>query len=393
LPGKRVVLIILDGVGVGEMPDARLYHDEGSNTLVNTARAVNGLRLPHLESWGLGLIATVPGVAPASHPRAHYGRMAERSQGKDSTTGHWELAGLPLDKGFPLFPQGFPDDLLRHFLHVTGCEGYLGNIPASGTVIIQDLGAEHMRTGWPIVYTSADSVFQVAAHEAIIPLDRLYSICQTARDLVCTGPFAVARVIARPFAGEPGAFVRTAHRKDFSLVPPSSTLLDLAQAKGITTVGIGKIDDLFANRGLTLSNHTRSNREGVQAIRLSVQGLSEGLIMANLGDFDTLYGHRNDPAGYAKALEEFDQALPGIEEPLERSDLLILTSDHGNDPVTPSTDHSREYVPLLCMRKDGRIGGPLGVRETFADVAKTVADFFGIDNALPGRSFLNDIGG
>jgi phosphopentomutase len=392
VPTKRVILIILDGVGVGELPDAAQYHDEGSNTILNTALAVHGLHLPHLEAWGLGNIVSVPGVNPVALPRAHYGRMAERSRGKDSTTGHWELAGLPLEKEFPLFPDGFPESLLRRFLQATGCKGYLGNIPASGTVIMQDLGAEHMRTGWPIVYTSGDSVFQIAAHEETLPLDRLYSICQTTRDEVCTGSYAVARVIARPFVGSPGSFVRTKHRKDYSLVPPSPTLLDMLQARGITTVGIGKVDDLFANRGLSVSNHTRSNAEGVAALCGMIPQLDQGMIIANLGDFDSLYGHRNDPAGFARALEEFDRALPGIEEPLEPSDLLIVTADHGNDPVTPSTDHSREYVPLLCFRKDGREGTSLGTRETFADVAKTIAQVFSLENMLPGRSFLPEIG-
>jgi phosphopentomutase len=391
LPAQRVILIILDGVGVGELPDAARYNDEGSNTIVNTAHAVNGLRLPHLEAWGLGNIVSAPGLNPVPHPRAHFGRMAERSKGKDSTTGHWELTGLLMEEEFPLFPGGFPESLLKHFLRATACDGYLGNIPASGTVIMEDLGSEHMRTGWPIVYTSGDSVFQIAAHEEIIPLERLYDICQKTRDEVCIGPFAVARVIARPFIGNPGAFTRTQHRKDYSLVPPSATLLDLLQKANVTTFGVGKVDDLFANRGLSVSNHTRSNAAGVEAIIAGIHQLRRGMIIANLGDFDSLYGHRNDPVGFARALEEFDRALPEIEEPLEPSDLLIVTADHGNDPVTPSTDHSREYVPLLCFMKQGHPGRHLGTRETFADVAKTIAEFFGVENTLPGKSFLSAV--
>jgi len=387
----KVLLIVLDGVGVGELPDAARYGDEGSNTLANTARTVGGLRLPVMESWGLGNILPVEGVRPAHSPLAFFGRMAQRSLGKDSTTGHWELAGLVLGKEFPTFPSGFPPSLMQRFLTVTGCSGFLGNKTASGTAIIEELGGEHVRTGFPIVYTSADSVFQIAAHEEIVPLRRLYEICQLTRDLVCTGTSAVGRVIARPFVGAEGAFTRTTNRKDFSLDPPEPTLLDILHTHGFETAGVGKVDDLFANRGLRSSRHTRTNAEGVAELVARASHMKQGFIIANLGDFDSLYGHRNDPHGFAGALEEFDAALPSIVETLRPGDVLILTADHGNDPVTPSTDHSREYVPLLCFSPGQGQGRDLGTRGTFADVAKTVVEYFGISDSMPGTSFLSQI--
>lgn len=385
----KVVLVVLDGVGIGELPDADQYGDEGSSTLANTAVAVGGLTLPTLQGLGLGNIAPVPGVVPATNPGAFHGRMAEKSRGKDSTTGHWELAGLVLDREFPTFPHGFPGELMRRFLTLTGCKGFLGNKTASGTAIIAELGSEHVRTGYPIVYTSADSVFQIAAHEEVIPLPRLYEICQVARDSVCTGSAAVGRVIARPFVGRDGAFVRTTNRKDFSLDPPAETLLDLLAANGIETVGVGKIDDLFSNRGLARSRHTRTNAEGMDELIARSAEMRRGLIMANLGDFDTLYGHRNDPQGFARALEAFDASLPRLLETVRTGDMVLLTADHGNDPVTPSTDHSREYVPLLCIVGGRHEGQSLGTRTTFADVAATVAEYFGIQSSLAGTSFLS----
>ena len=358
---------------------------------MNTANAVGGLRLPNLAMLGLGNVASVKGVAPASAPRASFGRMAEVSKGKDSTTGHWEIGGLIIEKEFPTFPRGFPDSLLKKFVAATGHKGWLGNKTASGTVIIQELGAEHVRTGFPIVYTSADSVFQIAAHEEVIPLEKLYEMCQRTRDEVCTGEYAVGRVIARPFVGSSGNFTRTANRRDFSLVPPSSTVLDLLSAAGIETVSVGKIDDLFAGRGLSKKLHTKSNAEGIGYIVNEAARMKSGLIFANLVDFDTLYGHRNDPKGFAGALEAFDTELPRILETINDGDLLILTADHGNDPVTPSTDHSREYVPLLCYSKSGSVGVGLGTRSTFADLGKTVADFFSVKNSLSGSSFLGQV--
>lgn len=384
-------MVVLDGVGIGELPDAAQYGDVGSSTLTNTAVATGGLTLPVLQTLGLGNIASIRGVAPAANPRAFFGRMAEKSRGKDSTTGHWELMGLVLEREFPTYPHGFPEELMGRFLSLTGCGGFLGNKTASGTAIIAELGAEHVRTGYPIVYTSADSVFQIAAHEEVIPLARLYAICQTARDQVCVGGDAVGRVIARPFIGTDGAFSRTTNRKDFSLDPPGETLLDLLVAGGIETVGVGKIDDLFANRGLKRSRHTRTNAEGIDELIVRATEMRRGLIIANLGDFDTLYGHRNDPRGFARALEAFDASLPQLLETVRTDDVLILTADHGNDPVMPSTDHSREYVPLLCFVGGQKEGRALGTRASFADVAATVAEYFGIRSSFPGTSFLSQV--
>jgi phosphopentomutase len=296
-----------------------------------------------------------------------------------------------LEKEFPTFPKGFPESLLKKFLVVTGSRGYLGNKTASGTAIIQELGAEHVKTVFPIVYTSADSVFQIAAHEEVIPLEELYEICRHARNEVCVGEFAVGRVIARPFVGSLGNFTRTTNRRDFSLVPPSHTVLDVLNAAGIETVSVGKVDDLFAGRGLSKKLHTKSNAEGIGYIIGEATRMKSGLIFANLVDFDTLYGHRNDPQGFAAALEAFDRELPKILETIGTGDLLVLTADHGNDPVTPSTDHSREYVPLLCFSKSRSMGVNLGTRSTFADLGKTVAHFFGEKNSLAGTSFLSQV--
>ncbi len=378
-------------MGIGELPDAKTYGDEGSNTLANTATAVNGLRLPHLQALGLGNIHPIKGISSVPSPSASFGKMIEVSRGKDSTTGHWELSGIILREDFPTFPQGFPPALLDLFLRQTGCKGFLGNTTASGTVIIQQLGAEHVKTGFPIVYTSADSVFQIAAHEEVIPLDRLYEICQQTRDYVCIGPNAVGRVIARPFKGMEGNFVRTSNRRDFSLQPPDTTMLDVLTNAGIETVGIGKVDDLFAGRGLTKKIHTKSNAEGIEHTVRAARSMETGLVFTNLVDFDQLFGHRNDPQGFAGALEEFDKAVPDILGTLKPNDLLCITADHGNDPVTPSTDHSREYVPLLCLTPSRKSGKNIGVRSTFADLGKTVVECFGLKNTLSGASFLAEV--
>lgn len=388
-PGKAV-LIVLDGVGIGALPDARTYGDEGTNTLANTARAVNGLRLPNLGRFGLGCITDIQGVAVVSEPEGCYGKMAERSVGKDSTTGHWELGGLITEKAFPLYPEGFPAELLEKFKKLTGCAGYLGNKPASGTKIIKELGSEHVRTGFPIVYTSGDSVFQIAAHEDVIPLKRLYEICEVTRRQILVGEHEAGRVIARPFVGVEGSFVRTTNRRDFALEPAGTTLLDLLYEEGIATVGVGKIDDLFCGRGLREKIHTKSNSEGVRVTIEAASRLRTGFVMTNLVDFDTLFGHRQDPEGMGRALEEFDSWLPAILDVLVDGDLVILTADHGNDPTDKSTDHSREYVPLLCAVKGGTRGVDLGARTTFADAAKTVADYFSLarKEQLQGNSFL-----
>jgi phosphopentomutase len=374
-------------VGCGELPDAAVYGDRGSNTLGNTARVVGGLRLPNMQALGLGNIIPIDGVAPAARPDASYGKMAERSRGKDSTTGHWELGGIVTDVMLPTYPDGFPDEVMRHFLSVTGRGGFLGNVPASGTEIIQRWGDRHCVTGFPIVYTSADSVFQIAAHEEVIPLRELYDMCELTRRKVCTGVHAVGRVIARPFVGGNGEFARTTNRRDFSLPPPRLTVLDALQQHGVPTTAIGKVDDLFAGRGLSAAYHSKTNEEGIAFLLRESGRQDTGLIFANLVDFDMLFGHRNDPQGMARALEEFDGAVPGLRSTLQEGDLMLITADHGNDPVMPSSDHSREYVPLLAFGQ-GRGGVSLGVRSTFADVASTIADYFGVTADLAGESFL-----
>jgi phosphopentomutase len=384
----RVFLTVLDSVGVGELPDADAYGDRGSDTLGNISRRVP-LQLPALRSLGLPRVANVQGMAPVDAPLGAYGRMAERSAGKDSVTGHWELAGVVLDRAFPTFPHGFPPHAIAEFERRIG-RPTIGNYAASGTAIIDELGAEHMRTAQPIVYTSADSVFQIAAHEEIIPIAELYRICEVAYDLVGRG-MNVARVIARPFVGRPGAFTRTANRHDYALPPTGTTLLDELTAAGHTVHAIGKIKDLFAGRGITTSVHTRSDEEGVDEIEKAIDAAGPGLVFTNLVDFDTQYGHRNDPAGYAANLERFDRRLAGMLPRLRERDLLIITADHGNDPTTPSTDHAREYVPVFLVGARVRPGADIGVRETFADLGQTVAEIFGVGPLANGTSFLRDI--
>ncbi len=381
---------MLDGVGIGALPDAGAYGDTGTNTLANISTAVGNLSLPNLQRLGLGNIASIQGVLKVDVAEGCFGKMAERSKGKDSTTGHWEIAGIITDRPFPVYPHGFPQEVLRAFLEATGLNGYLGNKAASGTEIIKELGDEHVRTGFPIVYTSADSVFQIAAHEEVIPLQKLYDICRLARDRVLVAENAVGRVIARPFVGTSGSYSRTANRRDFSLVPPSVTLLDLLTKSGIETVGIGKIDDLFAGQGLAEKLHTKSNKEGIDEIVRASKRLKNGFIMANLVDFDVQYGHRQDPKGFARELESFDRELPRIQESMQDDDLLMISADHGNDPTDTSTDHSREYVPLMCWSRNGRKNVNLGTRSTFADAGQTVADVFGLADRtqLAGESFL-----
>jgi phosphopentomutase len=383
----RAILIVLDGVGCGELPDAELYGDRGSNSLANTAAAVGGLKLPNMQQMGLGNIIPIDGAAPVAEPGACYGKMSERSPGKDSAIGHWEMMGVILSEPFPLFPNGFDRELIERFEKAVGRK-VVGNRSASGTEIIEELGPHQMRTGELIVYTSADSVFQIAANTGIIPLEELYRICEIARSML-TGPNCVNRVIARPYTGSPGSFVRTADRKDYAVEPSETTLLDKILEAGMEVRGVGKIDDLFGGRGFTECRHVASNAEGIEAVAEQMQRDFGGMLFANLIDFDMKYGHRNDAEGYARALVEFDSAIPRYVDMLQPDDLLFITADHGNDPTTPSTDHAREYVPLLVKGK-GR-GKDLGVRESFADVGETIAQFLGIPPMGIGQSFLEMI--
>ena len=385
---KRAAIIVLDGLGIGPAPDTAAYGDAGSDTLGNVARAVGGLRLPNLERLGLGKARSIPGLAPGVSPQAAYGVALPASAGKDSTTGHWEICGVLLSKPFRTYPQGFPRDLLDEFARRTG-RGWLGNKAASGTQIIAELGEEHQRTGKWIVYTSADSVFQVAAHESTVPLEELYRACGTARELL-VGEQAVSRVIARPFAGKPGAYERTPRRKDFSIAPVGETLLDRLAAAGIPRIGIGKVDDLFAGRNIT-SEHTPTNADAYRLIERALDQARTGFIFVNVIEFDQTWGHRNDVTGFHEGLRELDAWIPRLEARVSGDDLIILTADHGNDPTTPSTDHSREAVPVLAL-------GPrvtpvaLGERRTFADLGATVAEYFGVASPV-GTSFLPELRG
>jgi phosphopentomutase len=387
-PFRRVIVIVVDSLGVGELPDAAAYGDQGSNTLGNIARRV-ALGIPTLRSLGLSRIIPVHGVPPEPNPASAFGRMAEVSPGKDSVTGHWELMGLVLDRAFPVFPDGFPEDLIREFERRIG-RGTLGNRAASGTAIIEELGSLHIETGKPIVYTSADSVFQIAAHEEVMPVQELYRACRIAYTLAAEG-LGVSRIIARPFVGARGAFRRTANRRDFALPPVGETLLDRAKAAGLSVVAIGKIEDLFAGRGVTAAVHTSSDDEGMDQVERAMDTFATGLVVANLVDFDTLYGHRNEVQGYAANLERFDARLSELLPRLRPDDLLILTADHGNDPTTPSTDHSREHVPLIVTGARVKPGVDLGVRSTFADLGQTLAGVFGLEPLPNGTSFLAEI--
>ena len=382
---RRVVLIVLDSVGIGELPDAADYGDIGSDTLGNIARQ-RRLNLPNLCALGLANIRPFDGLAPAAQPAGAFGRCALASPGKDTTTGHWEMAGIHLEKPFPLYPNGFPREILDTFESRIG-RSTLGNCAASGTEIIHILGAEHMRTGSPIVYTSADSVFQIAAHEEIIPLWELYKMCETAREIL-RGPYEVGRVIARPFVGAPGAFERTSNRKDYAVAPPQGMLLDRLDEQGVVVHGVGKISDIFLSRGLRYSDKTKNNPDGMAKTAEAMDETAEGLIFVNLVDFDQLYGHRNDVEGYARALEEVDAWLPLFCSKMGPGDLAVITADHGNDPTTLSTDHCREYVPLLAFGPQVQHGVDLGTRATLADIGQTVAENFGVHIAK-GTSFLS----
>jgi phosphopentomutase len=384
----RVLILVCDSFGVGGAPDVEAYGDDGSDTLANTAKAVGGFRAPNLGALGLGLLTDIEGVPPHAEPGTAHGRLTERSAGKDTTTGHWEMAGIVLDEPFPLYPSGFPPEIIEPFEARVG-KPVLGNVPASGTEIIADLGPEHLRTGRPIVYTSGDSVFQVAAHTDVVSLQQLYEWCRIARRLL-VGEHGVGRVIARPFTGPAGGFVRRPERRDFSVPPPGPTLLDRCLEAGVGVYGVGKIQDIFAGQGLTEARYSDSNDHGVDLTLGYLNRPGPALVFSNLVDFDSKYGHRNDPRGYAAAVEALDRRLPDVTAALGGG-VLFLTGDHGCDPTTPSTDHSRERTPLLAA---GLPGGPfdIGSRSTFADLGATVADLLGVPWGLEGASFAGEIG-
>jgi phosphopentomutase len=382
---NRIIWIILDSVGIGEAPDADKFGDVGSNTIGNIAKATT-LELPNLCSLGLGNIenANLPQI---KQPKGCYGRLAEMSDGKDTTIGHWEMAGVYSKDPFPTYPNGFPKEIIDKFVKQTGRE-ILVNKPASGTEVIKAYGQEHMETGKLIIYTSADSVFQIAAHEDIVPIEELYSICQMAREML-QGEHAVARVIARPFTGEVGHFERTANRRDFSLSPPVDTILDLMKQSGQEVIAVGKIEDIFNGKGITEAIHTQDNMDGVDQTIAYMKKDNTGLIYTNLVEFDSKWGHRNDVEGYAKGLMDFDRRLPEIMDNMKDGDILMINADHGCDPTTPSTDHSREYIPFIAYGKGLKEGGHIGTRKTFADIGQTIAEIFDIQGLAFGESFYN----
>lgn len=381
---KRAIIIVLDAVGIGELPDADKYGDKGSNTLMHVKEALPALNLKNMCNLGLGLIDGDNVYEKVNNPKGIYGKMAEHSAGKDTTTGHWEISGIWIDKPFPTYPKGFPKEIIEEFESKIGRK-VLGNCVASGTVIIQELGDEHMKTGYPIVYTSADSVFQIACHEDIIPIEEQYRYCEIAREIL-QGDNGVGRVIARPFIGSNGHYTRTERRKDFSLPPITHTLLDYVSDAGLTVSAVGKIEDIFCNRGITQSVHTHTNAEGIEQTIKYIENAPDGLIFTNLVDTDMLYGHRNDVEGFGKSLQYFDDNLPRIINAMSDDDILFITADHGCDPTTPSTDHSREYVFLLGYGKNIKPHN-IGIRRTYADLAKTIADYFNIENDLRGEKF------
>lgn len=386
---NRAIILVMDSVGIGELPDAHLYGDDGSNTLGHIYRDLDDFSLPNLERLGIGNIMGTRYIQRYPSPVGCYGRAMEKSKGKDTITGHWEMMGIVLDSPFPTYPNGFPQSLIEKFEKLIG-RRVLGNRAASGTAIIQELGDEHLRTGYPIVYTSADSVFQIAAHEEVIPVEQLYEICQRARNML-TGEYRVARVIARPFIGDGGEFKRTTNRKDFSVAPPQNTLLDLAVQRGLVVSAVGKIADIFNKRGISRYVHTEGNSDGIQKTIDYMKDTSSGIIFTNLVDFDMYYGHRNNVEGYGQALREFDGQLPGLMEHLRDDDLLIITADHGCDPTTVSTDHSREYVPILAYGKPVKTGVDIGTRKTFADIGATIAQALGIRKYKEGTGFIEKI--
>jgi phosphopentomutase len=385
---NRIALIVLDGAGIGAMPDAPEWGDAGSDTFGHILES-RTVRLPNLQRYGLGNVRPLKNVPPLANPDGSYGRCALRSNGKDTTTGHWEMAGIILAQAFPTYPNGFPQSILDRFIKETGVPGILGNMPASGTEIIKDLGAEHVKTGKPIVYTSADSVFQIAAHEEIIALDKLYEICETARRIL-DGEHKVGRVIARPFLGQPGNFYRTENRHDYAVPPPHANLLPALKDEDLDVVCIGKIASIYDSVGVTQDLTAKNNQQSIDQTIHALDQNTRGLIFSNLVDFDMLYGHRRDTEGYARALEHFDSALPHIEAAMRDDDLMILTADHGNDPTFPGTDHTREYAPLLVYGKNARPGVNLGTRGSLSDIGQTIAENFGL-TLIAGESFLAQI--
>ncbi|WP_017473032.1 phosphopentomutase [Amphibacillus jilinensis] len=389
---KRIFLVVLDSVGIGEAPDAADFNDVGADTLGHIAEHMGGLNMPTMGKLGLSHIREIKGIEKVDTPIAHYTKMEEASNGKDTMTGHWEIMGLHIDQPFQTFPDGFPDDLLAEIKVRTGRE-IIGNKPASGTEILDELGAEHMRTGALIVYTSADSVLQIAAHEDIVPVDELYQICQTARELTMNDKYMIGRIIARPFIGKPGAFERTANRHDYALKPFGRTVMNALKDQGLDVVALGKISDIYDGEGVTESIRTVSNDDGMEKFIQSIDKDFHGLNFLNLVDFDAKYGHRRDPQGYGEALETFDQRLPEVLDKLRQDDLLIITADHGNDPVHHGTDHTREYVPLLVHHTGIKCGQALPIRKTFADIGATIADNFGVKMPEFGESFLGNIKG
>ena len=387
---KRAILVVLDSVGVGELQDAKSYGDEGSHTLDHVYKACNGLEIKELEKLGLGNIEGVNEPKKCSKPVGAYGRCKEASKGKDTVTGHWEIAGVILEKPLNTYPEGFSEEIIEEFKKRANVKGILGNVVASGTQIIEELGEEHVKTGYPIIYTSADSVFQIAAHEDVISVEKLYEMCQVARDML-VDKWAVGRVIARPFIGEAPNFKRTSNRRDYSLDPFNKTMLEYLKENNLEVAAVGKIEDIYNRKGITSAVHTKNNMDGVDKTLDYMDTIKEGLIFTNLVDFDMLYGHRNDPKGYGKALEEFDNRLQEIYSKMTDEDILIITADHGCDPTTSSTDHSREHIPVIVYGKHVKPGVNIGTRETFADIGKTILDFFNVKNELVGDSFFNKI--
>ncbi len=384
---NRVTIFVMDSVGIGALPDSEKFGDVGVNTLGNISKVTGGLNMPNLVKLGLGNIDGVEGLERISNPIGSFGKLMEVSNGKDTTTGHWEIAGLHIEEPFQTYPQGFPSHIIAKFQELTGRKA-LGNKPASGTEIIKELGEEHMKTGNPIVYTSADSVFQIAAHEEIIPLDELYKMCSIAREIL-KGEDQVARVIARPFVGEIGSFTRTPNRRDYSLSPFGKTILDFASEAGYEVMAVGKIEDIFNGQGITKEVHTKSNMEGVDKTIEYLKTDSKGIIFTNLVDFDAKFGHRRNPEGYRQALEELDVRMPEILDAMTDNDMLIITADHGNDPTYKGSDHTREYVPLVVYGKNVKSGVNLGTRESFADIAATIADILKVEKPQIGRSFMD----